>query len=132
MALALEALAPRQRLELAPQGGADHARAGYRCRLGRADPAGVDLGGTLARTARIVTELLGDVVYDPATHVKPGEEPASRGQTKIRFERCIEAQLPGKDNAPTRSLAKAVVVFAQEVKHSSTPTRRDAGIAWTQ
>ena len=45
-----------------------------------------------------VTELLGDVVYDPIKHVTPGEEPASRGQTKIRFERYIEAQLPGREN----------------------------------
>lgn len=76
-----------------------------------------------------VTELLGDVVYDPAKHAKPGEEPATRGQTKIRFERYIDTQLPGKDNQAARSLAKGVVVFAQEVKHSSTPTRREAGIA---
>lgn len=76
-----------------------------------------------------VTELLGDVVYDPSKHEGPGEEPAPRGKTKIRFERYIDAQLPGKDNGPTRSLAKAIVVFAQEVKHSTTPTRREAGIA---
>lgn len=76
-----------------------------------------------------VTELLGDLVYDPAKHVAPGEEAAPRGKTKIRFERYIDAQLPGKDNGPTRTLAKAIVVFAQEVKHSSSPTRREAGIA---
>jgi hypothetical protein len=37
--------------------------------------------------------------------------------------------LPGKDNEAARSLAKSIVAFAQEVKQSSTPTRREAGIA---
>ena len=37
--------------------------------------------------------------------------------------------LPGKDHASTRSLARAIGVFSQAVKHSSTPTRREAGMA---
>ena len=54
--------------------------------------------------------------------MKAGDEPASRGQTKVHFERDIDAQLFGKTRGPTRLLANAVVVFAQDVKHSSSPT----------
>lgn len=76
-----------------------------------------------------VTELLGEVVYDPLKHVREGETPANRGQTKQRFERYIDTALPGKDNAALRSLARSIVAFSQEVKHTGSPTRRDAGIA---
>lgn len=75
-----------------------------------------------------LTELLGDAVYDPMKHDPPGEGPASRGETKKRFDRYLEAVLVGKDNAAARSLARSIVVFAQEVKHA-TPTRTEAGIA---
>ena len=54
--------------------------------------------------------------------------PASRGETKKRFQRYIEVILPGKDNAAARSLARSIVVFAQAVKHAKTPSRREAGI----
>lgn len=76
-----------------------------------------------------VTELLGDAVYDPLKHVQDGEPPASRGQTKQRFDRYIETVVPGKDNASLRSLARSIVVFSQEVKHTGSPTRREAGMA---
>lgn len=76
-----------------------------------------------------VTELLGDAVYEPAKHDHEGETPAPRGNTKDRFERYIRTALAGKDNAAARSLARAIVVFAQGVKHSMTPTRREAGMA---
>lgn len=76
-----------------------------------------------------VTELLGDAVYDPAKHDQAGESPAPRGKTKDRFERYIRTVLAGKDNAAARSLARAIVVFSQEVKHATTPTRREAGLA---
>jgi hypothetical protein len=76
-----------------------------------------------------VTELLGDAVYDPQKHAREGETPANRGQTKQRFERYIDTVLPGKDNATLRSLARSIVAFSQEVKHTGSPTRRDAGIA---
>lgn len=73
-----------------------------------------------------VTELLSDAVYDPAKHDQAGESPAPRGNTKDRFERYIRTVLVGKDNAAARSLATAIVVVAQGVKHSTTPTRREA------
>jgi hypothetical protein len=76
-----------------------------------------------------VTELLGDAVYDPTKHLRSGETAISRGETKKRFDRHIEVALAGNDHATVRSLARAVVAFSQEVKHGTTPTRRDAGIA---
>lgn len=76
-----------------------------------------------------VTELLGDAVYKSAEHDQAGEDPAPRGNTKDRFDRYIRSMLAGKDNAAERSLARAIVVFSQGVKHSTTPTRREAGIA---
>lgn len=76
-----------------------------------------------------VTELLGDALYDPQKHDREGDAPASRGQTKLRFDRYIDASLPGRDNAALRSLGRSVVVYAQEIKHSGSPMRRDAGLA---
>jgi hypothetical protein len=35
----------------------------------------------------------------------------------------------GPDNAALRKLALAAIEYAQQVKHSTTPTRREAGIA---
>ncbi len=84
-----------------------------------------DIGNRCA----ILTELLGVAVYDAAKHLREGEEPPGRGETKKRFDRYIETQLQGSGNAQARAMARAVVVFAQSVKHSSTPNRREAGLA---
>ena len=78
---------------------------------------------------RCVTEMLGDAIYNPSTHLRPGEEPLKRGDTKKRFDRYIETLLTGSEHAAARSLARSVVVFAQEIKHDTTPTRREAGLA---
>lgn len=75
-----------------------------------------------------VTEVLAETVYDSSRHDPPGEEAASRGDTKKRFDRYIASVLVGSEAAETRALARAIIVFAQRVKHA-TPTRRDAGIA---
>ncbi len=77
----------------------------------------------------MITELLGDAVYDPALHLREGEKPPGRGETKKRFDRYIETQLQGSDNVEARALARSVVVFAQAVKHRSAPSRREAGIS---
>jgi len=76
-----------------------------------------------------LTELIGDAVYDADKHVKPGETPLSRGETKNRFDRYVETQLPGSDNAAARKLARSVIEFAQQTKHRTTPTRTEAGLA---
>jgi hypothetical protein len=37
--------------------------------------------------------------------------------------------VPGSENATLRKLARSTIEYAQHVKHSGTPTRREAGIA---
>lgn len=76
-----------------------------------------------------VTEALSRQVYDPARHLREGEEEPPVTNTKQRLERFIEDAAPGADNAALRRLARAAIEFAQHVKHSTTPTRREAGIA---
>jgi hypothetical protein len=76
-----------------------------------------------------VMEALSAIVYVPATHLRPGEDEPPVQNTKQRLERYIEDALPGSDNARLRKLAKATIEVAQEVKHSATPSRKEAGIA---
>lgn len=68
-------------------------------------------------------------MYDPAVHLRPGEDEPPVAKTKQRLDRYIDDALTGPDNAPLRRLAKAAVEVAQQVKHSGDPTRREAGIA---
>lgn len=76
-----------------------------------------------------VTEALSHTVYDPSRHLRSGETEPPVGNTKDRIERFIEDSAQGPDNATLRRLARNVVDYAQHVKHSQTPTRREAGIA---
>jgi hypothetical protein len=76
-----------------------------------------------------VTEALSRQVYDPARHLREGELEPPVTNTKQRIERFVEDAAPGSDNAALRKVARASIEFAQHVKHSSTPTRREAGIA---
>jgi hypothetical protein len=77
----------------------------------------------------IVTETLSREAYDPARHLRAGETEPPVANTKQRLERFVEDAAPGPDNAALRKLARAAIEMAQAVKHSSTPTRREAGIA---
>jgi hypothetical protein len=74
-------------------------------------------------------EALSRQAYDPARHLRAGETEPPVANTKQRLERVIEDALPGVDNERMRRLARATIEIAQEVKHSTTPTRRDAGMA---
>jgi len=76
-----------------------------------------------------VTEALSRQVYDPAVHRNPGEQEPPVAQTKQRLERYVEDAAAGADNTALRKLAHATIEIAQHVKHSETPTRREAGIA---
>lgn len=76
-----------------------------------------------------VTEVLSRQVYDPARHLRVGESEPPVTQTKQRLERFVEDAAPCPDNATLRKLSRATIEMAQHVKHSSTPTRREAGIA---
>ena len=83
------------------------------------------VGGACVR----ILELLGEAAFDPGRHLPRGEALPPRDHTKNRFDFIIAAELPGKDNDTLRRLARAVIEMAQDVKHRTTPTRREAGIA---
>lgn len=76
-----------------------------------------------------VTEALSRQVYDPDRHLRVGEDPPAIDKTKQRIGRYVEDAAVGPDNASIRKLAAATIELAQHVKHSPTPTRREAGIA---
>jgi hypothetical protein len=76
-----------------------------------------------------VIEALSRQVYDPGRHLRQGETEPQVGKTKQRLERFVEDALPGPENATPRRLVRATIDMAQEVKHSDTPTRREAGLA---
>ena len=75
-----------------------------------------------------VLEALSRTVYDPDRHLRAGEEEPPVDKTKQRIGRYVEDSLAGKDNEEVRGVATKVIALAHRVKHSSTPTRRDAGI----
>jgi hypothetical protein len=76
-----------------------------------------------------VIEALSAAAYTRDRHLRVGEEEPPIANTKQRLDRVIEDALPGSDNATLRKLGRAVIEMAQQVKHSTTPTRREAGIA---
>jgi hypothetical protein len=77
----------------------------------------------------IVTEVLSGTVYRAERHLRAGEVEPKVDKTKQRLERFVEDALPGVGNAELRKLSRAAIEMAQAVKHQTTPTRRDAGIA---
>ena len=76
-----------------------------------------------------VTEALSRHLYDPEKHLHEGEVEPPVGNTKDRLERFVEDSASGPDNASLRKFARDVIAYAQHVKHSETPSRREAGIA---
>ena len=76
-----------------------------------------------------LTEALSGTVYDPAKHLRTGESEPPIANTKQRLDRYIEDSEPGPDQASLRRLARAAIEYAQHVKHSGAPSRREAGIA---
>ncbi|ROR55443.1 hypothetical protein EDD41_2717 [Luteococcus japonicus] len=76
-----------------------------------------------------VVEALSAAVYDPSKHLRDGETEPPVAKSKQRLERYVEGSLAGKENLEVRGLATKVINLAQAVKHASTPSRRDAGIA---
>lgn len=75
-----------------------------------------------------VLEALGDVIYNPEKHLMPGEPPIPKDKTKNRFDRYIDEMCKGKKNEGLRKIVKGSVEMAHQVKHSSTSSRRDAGL----
>ncbi|SIJ48664.1 Uncharacterised protein [Mycobacteroides abscessus subsp. abscessus] len=76
-----------------------------------------------------VLEAVSRAVYDPAVHVREGETELSPDKTKLRISRYVEDSLAGKDNEAIRGVVVKTIELAHSVKHSTEPTRREAGIA---
>ena len=76
-----------------------------------------------------VLEALSRTIYDPAVHLRDGETEPPADKTKQRIGRYVEDSLAGKNNEAIRGVANKVVELAHSVKHSTAPTRREAGIA---
>jgi hypothetical protein len=76
-----------------------------------------------------VLEALSRTVYDRTRHMREGETEPPPDKTKQRLGRYVEDSLAGKDNEAIRAVANKVIELAHGVKHSATPTRREAGIA---
>ncbi|PJK19437.1 hypothetical protein [Mycolicibacterium goodii] len=75
-----------------------------------------------------VLEALSRTIYDPAVHLRDGETEPPADRTKQRLGRYVEDSLAGKDNEAIRGVANKVIELAHGVKHSTAPTRREAGI----
>jgi hypothetical protein len=75
-----------------------------------------------------VLEALSRTVFDPRKHLRDGESEPPVDKTKLRVGRYVEESLAGKDNERIRAVATKVNELAHEVQHSTTPTRREAGI----
>ena len=75
-----------------------------------------------------VLEALSRTVYDPAKHLRPGEDVPPVDKTKQRLGRYVEDSLGGATNVELRGLVTKAIEFAQKVKHD-LPSRREAGIA---
>lgn len=76
-----------------------------------------------------VLEALSRTIYDPSVHLRDGEAEPPADKTKQRLGRYVEDSLAGKDNEAIRGVANKVIELAHSVKHSTAPTRREAGIA---
>jgi len=72
---------------------------------------------------------VGKAAYDSKKHLRDGETEPPIDKTKQRLTRVVEDGLPGADNAEMRKLVHGTVEVAHKVKHSTTPTRREAGTA---
>jgi len=76
-----------------------------------------------------VLEALSRTVYEPATHLRSGEDEPPVDKTKQRLGRYVEDAVPGSDNALIRGVLNRTIELAHSVKHRETPNRRDAGVA---
>ena len=76
-----------------------------------------------------VLDALSRTVFDPDKHLRDGEQPPAPDKSKQRIGRYVEDALPGPANADVRALATRAIELAHHVKHTPTPTRREAGIA---
>lgn len=83
----------------------------------------------VGRRCIAVMEALSATVYDPSKHLRDGETEPAVAKTHMRIGRFVEDAVPGSDNVEVRGLVRKAAELAEAVKHRSTATRRDAGIA---
>lgn len=76
-----------------------------------------------------VLEALSRTIYDPAVHLRDRETEPAVDKTKQRIGRYVEDSLAGRDSEAIRGVVNKVSDLAHSVKHSTAPTRREAGIA---
>jgi len=76
-----------------------------------------------------VLDALSRTVYDPSRHLRKGETVPPPDKSKQRIGRYVEDTLAGPEHEDLRALTNKAIEFAHHVKHSPTPTRREAGIA---
>ena len=74
-------------------------------------------------------EALSRSLYDPAQHLRLGESEPPVDQSKNRLDRVVEDAAQGSGKAELRKLVKAAIEYAHHVKHQTTPSRQDAGMA---
>jgi hypothetical protein len=74
-------------------------------------------------------DALSESLYDPAQHLRVGETEPPVDQSKNRLDRVVEDAAHGSGNAELRKLIKAAIEYAHHVKHQTTPSRQDAGMA---
>ncbi len=75
-----------------------------------------------------VLDALSRTVYDPSRHLREGETGPPPDKSKQRIGRYVEDTLAGPEHEDLRALTNKAIEFAHHVKHSPTPTRREAGI----
>jgi hypothetical protein len=76
-----------------------------------------------------VLNALSRTVYDPSRHLREGETVPPPDKSKQRIGRYVEDTSAGPEHEDLRALTNKAIEFAHHVKHSLTPTRREAGIA---
>jgi hypothetical protein len=74
-------------------------------------------------------DTLSRTLYDPATHLRQGEEEPPVDQSKKRLERVVEDATLGASNDDLRKLIKSAIAYAHHVKHQTSPNRQQAGMA---
>ena len=104
---------------------AEIAQLRRRFAIARTDQDHAAVGNACVR----VIEMLTEVAFDPNKYAIPGMPVPNKSQTKIRLELIVKKELPKSDFEHAFKLVSACIELAQRVKHSPTPSRREAGIS---
>lgn len=94
-------------------------------RSARTQQANSSIGNSCNR----ILQFLSEAAFNPERHLPAGEDLPPIAKTKTRFGMIINRELAGPDQASLRKVAHATVELAEAVKHGTSPSRTDAGIA---